>query len=87
VRQIDLGAQPGGLVRFKWDGIGNDGQVAPPGVYVVTANASVDGQMQALGTLVASRVESVSLNSNPPGATLNLRGGGSIGLDAVRELL
>lgn len=87
VRQIDLGAQPAGLVRFKWDGFANNGQNASAGVYVVTANASFDGATQAVDTLVSGRVESVSINSHPPGATLNLSGGGSVGLDAVRELL
>ncbi len=87
VRHLELGAQPPGVVRFAWDGLTDDGAVAPAGNYVVQAGASIDGSPQAMATLVESRVESVTLSSNPSGLTLNLKGIGPVNLNNVRELL
>ena len=87
VRQLELGAQSAGSIRFAWDGLTDDGAPANPGFYQVRASALVDGENQAMGTLVQQKVESVTLNSNPPGLTLNLKDFGSISLADVREVL
>lgn len=87
VRRLELGAQAAGTARFAWDGISDAGTAAPAGPYMVQANAVIDGKSQAIDTLVQTRVESVTLNSNPPGMTLNLRDLGSVNLNDIRELL
>ena len=87
VRQLDLGPQSAGQVRFSWDGLKGDGSTAVPGVYQVRASALVDGSNQAMGTLIQQRVESVTLDSSPSGLTLNLKDLGPVSMADVREVL
>ncbi len=87
VRQIPMGTQPPGVLRFEWDGLGEDGLAQPPGNYVVSATGTTEDAERALPVLTAARVESVTLSRNPPGVILNLDGIGSIGLDAVTQIL
>lgn len=87
VRQISLGAQQAGPVRFSWDGLTETGQAAPAGIYSVRANAVVDGQTEAMGTLIQTRVDSVTLGTQPGGLTLNLKDIGPVSFNDVRELL
>lgn len=87
VRQLSLGTQPSGRAPFSWDGLKGDGSGANPGAYTFTADGRIGGQAAALETLMRARVDSVTLRQNPPGATLNLDGVGSMDMSAVRELL
>ena len=96
VDSIDLGAQRPGITRFTWDGVveqanenvpGSEDVVAPPGVYTITAEASVSGEMQAAKTFVVDKVESVSLAKEGSAVTLNLTQGGSTSLSEIHEIL
>ena len=87
VRQISLGAHEAGPVRFSWDGLTDSGQAAPAGIYSVRANAMVDGQNEAMGTFIQTRVDSVTLGSQPSGLILNLKDIGPVSFNDVRELL
>ena len=87
VRQMPLGTQAGGLAGFHWDGRTNDGSNAPPGVYVISAAAQIDGKDQAVDTLVADHVDSVNIGKNGSGLTLNLSGLGSVDFSTVREIM
>ena len=87
VRQISLGAHEAGPVRFSWDGLTETGQAAPAGIYSVRANAVVDGQNEAMGTFIQTRVDSVTLGSQPGGLILNLKDIGPVSFNDVRELL
>jgi flagellar basal-body rod modification protein FlgD len=84
VRQLDLGAQSAGLANFKWDGTTDDGGIAPPGVYSVTAQYRDGGEMESGDTLVRGAVESVSIGQQ--GLSLEVRGLGELPFDAVREI-
>jgi flagellar basal-body rod modification protein FlgD len=86
IRRLDLGSQPAGPVDFQWDGLKNDGQFAPPGSYFISAEASIDGQFEAVETLLASEVRSVTL-SNSGGLLLDLDGIGSLDFSEVRQIL
>ena len=86
VRRLDLGSQPAGPVAFQWDGLKNDGQFAPPGTYFISAEAGMDGQFEAVETLLASEVRSVTL-SNSGGLLLDLDGIGSLDFSEVRQIL
>jgi flagellar basal-body rod modification protein FlgD len=86
IRRLDLGSQPAGPVEFQWDGLKNDGQFAPPGSYFISAEASIDGQFEAVETLLASEVRSVTL-SNSGGLLLDLDGIGSLDFSEVRQIL
>ena len=86
IRKLELGSQSAGQVSFKWDGIKSDGQFATPGKYLLTAEASFDGEVEALETLVATEVNSVTLNKNG-GLLLDLAGIGPIDFSEVRQIL
>jgi flagellar basal-body rod modification protein FlgD len=86
VRRLELGSQAAGSVSFQWDGLRDDGQYAPPGTYFVNAEASVDGRTEAVDTLLASEVRSVTL-SNSGGLLLDLEGVGSLDFSEVQQIL
>jgi len=86
VRRLELGSQAAGSVSFQWDGLRDDGQFASPGTYFVSAEASVDGRTEAVDTLLASQVRSVTL-SNSGGLLLDLEGVGSLDFSEVQQIL
>jgi len=90
VRSLPLGANGAGDILFKWDGFKNDGSVAPAGNYLVTAEASVDGNQQAVEVLLESRIDSISINQSidgsPSGSLLNLASGRSVSLNDVKQI-
>ena len=87
VKTIPMGQQAAGDVYFAWDGTDEAGNTMPPGLYRVAADANINGQNQAMPTLVASRVESVSVGRGGQGVSLNLAGLGSMDFNNVREIM
>jgi flagellar basal-body rod modification protein FlgD len=87
VQTVPLGTQAAGLASFQWDGLTSSGTAAAPGVYIVSANALVGGQTQAVNTLVTDKVNSVNIGANGAGLTLNLSGLGSVDFSTVREIM
>ncbi|HKK14555.1 MAG TPA: flagellar hook assembly protein FlgD [Gammaproteobacteria bacterium] len=86
VRSIPMGDHAAGNVDFKWDGMTSKGQAAPAGTYMVTAQATYNGKEQAVDTMTASTVQSVTLDKS--GAlTLNLAGAGSVDFSKVRQIM
>ncbi len=86
VRTLDLGSRAAGLVELEWDGLTDSGAPAPPGRYAVSVEALLDGRAEALETLVAARVQSVTLQRGGGGLALNLHGLGSVDLSEVRRI-
>lgn len=86
VREIHLGTQAAGQVAFSWDGSTDSGGYAPPGVYKVRAQASTEDGSEALQTLIAARVDSVTLGSGTQGLRLNLEGLGPIAFSDVAQI-
>lgn len=86
IRQLELGSQAAGPVAFQWDGLRDDGTFAAPGNYLVQAEAAFDNGNEALETLVASQVNSVTLNNNG-GLLLDLSGVGPLDFNEVRQIL
>ncbi|MDP1707787.1 MAG: flagellar hook assembly protein FlgD [Gammaproteobacteria bacterium] len=86
VRRLDLGQQASGLVSFGWDGTTDGGEAAAPGRYRIQATTLIDGRAQGADTLIDARVESVTLGNNGQGLSLNLFGGNTIALSAVRQI-
>jgi flagellar basal-body rod modification protein FlgD len=84
VRQVSLGHQPAGLVRFAWDGSLPDGTGAAPGYYRVYADP---GTGAAVPTLAAARVDSVLLGNDGQAAQLVLDGYGVTDLGAVKQVM
>ena len=87
VRRLELGPQGAGLVNFSWEGLNESGSAAIPGNYVIGAAVQRNGESEAASTLVASQVESVTLNQHQSGLTLNLKGLGTVDMDDIRLLL
>ncbi len=90
IRSLPLGANGAGDMLFKWDGFKDDGSVATPGSYLVTASAAVDGNQQAVEVSLESRIDSISINQSidgsPSGTLLNLASGQSVSLSDVRQI-
>ena len=87
VRSMDLGQQAAGAINFAWDGMDGSGNRALPGNYSVTAEAGIDGQMQALNTKVVAAVESVTLGQGGREISLNVAGVGEIALSRVNQIM
>jgi len=87
VHTIPMGAQQAGQLAFTWDGLDEGGNSLPEGAYRLAAEATINDQNTALTTLVEAHVDSVSLNRDGTGTTLNLAGLGSVLMDNVREVM
>lgn len=87
VRQFALGPKDAGNLKLTWDGVMDNGKKASPGTYSMKVEASMNGQMQALESLVRARVDSVSLGRNGLPPTLNVNGIGAVDMADVLEIL
>jgi len=81
-----LGAQSAGSAPFVWDGKDSNGKLAPPGVYKIQVEASINGTNTVLQPEIQSRVESVSMNGNN-GLQIKLVGLGTISYDQIKQIL
>lgn len=86
VRQMPMAGQGPGLVNFKWDGFGDEGQALPAGRYLMSVEGTLDGKYQRFETFALAPVESVSLSGEGQGLLLNLAGLGQVPFDEVREI-
>ena len=87
VKQMNLGAQTQGTVPFAWDGIMDNGTAAPNGVYQIKAMANVSGNAEAMSTYVASKVDSVTVDSATQNITLNTSSGDAIKISDIKQLM
>ncbi|MBZ0072354.1 MAG: flagellar hook assembly protein FlgD [Thiohalobacteraceae bacterium] len=86
VRRLPLGGQAAGEVRYQWDGLRDDGTYAPPGTYLISAEAAFGGTNQAIEANVVNRVNGVTLGSG--GALLlDLAGVGPLDFNQVKQIL
>lgn len=86
VRTIPMGAASG-YTNFEWDGLNDDGEAQPEGVYQFMATGSVNGQNTAFATAVVAKVDSVLVGSGGQGLTINLAGIGSVPFSEVQEII
>ncbi|MFV9615724.1 MAG: flagellar hook assembly protein FlgD [Gammaproteobacteria bacterium] len=90
VKTLPLGGHNAGELQFKWDGIGDAGSALPEGHYLVTAEALIDGETQAIEVALESRIDSISLNQNidgtQTGTLLNLSSGQTVTLDEIQQI-
>lgn len=87
VKTIAMGNQKEGLVRFGWDGTDQAGNTLPPGNYRIAAEGNIDGEVQAIETMVVAPVDSVTLGRGGGKMQLNVAGLGTMDFDVVREIL
>lgn len=86
VRNLPLGGYAPGGVSFKWDGFYDDGSTAGAGSYAIIAEAFIDGTQQAVEVALDTRVDSITLNQDGTGTTLNLASGESVPLSFVQQI-
>ncbi len=86
VRRLDLGAHAAGMVGFDWDGLDDAGRPVAPGNYEVRAEARIDGRARAIDTYLSDRVNSVSIDGDGKGLTLNLERQGGMALSRIKQI-
>jgi len=87
VRELPLGNQAAGLCNFKWDGLLANGQPAPTGTYQVSASLGSRSGDTALGTYIASKVESVTLSASGGSSTIRTETGTNLPLSQVKAVM
>ncbi len=87
VKQLNLGSQAAGSVKFSWDGKLDDGSYATPGLYQLKAEANIGGKNTGLDTYVSAKVESIDLGDAKKGVVLNLGTLGSIPFSQVKQVI
>ncbi len=85
MRRLDLGSAQAGMSGFVWDGKTDFGTTAPSGQYVFQVTAARGNVALPAEPVTLGRVDGVSLGTN--GMTLNLQGGGNVGMAAVKRIL
>jgi flagellar basal-body rod modification protein FlgD len=75
-----------GSHSFSWSGARLDGTAAAPGAYQMESIANVGGRNQSMEVMLRSRVNSVTLDANGRGLTLNTPNG-SLLLSDVRQVM
>lgn len=88
VKTLPLGGHKAGELQFKWDGFSDGGTVLPQGEYLVTAEALIDGDQQAIEVSLETRIDSINLNQNgaQAGTLLNLASGQTVTLDEIQQI-
>lgn len=84
LRQLDLGPQAAGIVRFAWDGQNEAGTAMPAGMYRISAFADIAGERQALTANLPNRVAGVTLGDR--GVLANLVGGSEVSTLDIKEI-
>jgi flagellar basal-body rod modification protein FlgD len=87
IRSVSMGPQGAGETVFNWDGFSSDGTRMPAGKYTITAESKGLNETVNLETFISADVESVTLNRNTRGISLNLRDMGSVDFSEVREIM
>jgi len=86
VKQVELGNQARGDVRFLWNGLDSEGNRLPQGNYTFSAEASTGGVTSQMEMALSANVDSVSINPDQS-VVLNLAGQGAVPLLSVEEIL
>jgi flagellar basal-body rod modification protein FlgD len=81
VRTLDLGKPTPGLVRFHWDGVGDNGEALAPGAYGLAAQAG----NTAVATYVNGKVTGVGMTGSD-GTYLDVDGFGGVLLSQVAQI-
>ncbi len=86
VKELSVADMQSGDKTVDWNGFDNVDVAKGDGVYSLTAyGTNQDGQLQSIDTIVASRVNSVGINSNGS-MTLTLATGEKVAMETVREI-
>jgi flagellar basal-body rod modification protein FlgD len=86
VHQLSLGVQGQGLADYQWDGTLADGSKAPPGDYVVQAEAVIGGSTVQADNLTQAKIDSVTFGKLGDGLKVSLAGIGRTDFSELREI-
>ncbi len=87
VQQISLGSRGPGISNFEWDGTLPNGELAEPGTYRIAAVIQNGSDEEAVGTLVATPVESVALTGGGRSAQITTAGGQELSLSQIKAIM
>jgi flagellar basal-body rod modification protein FlgD len=87
VRRVSIPAVQTGLNEFAWDGITDRGTPAGAGHYQFQVTAKFGNSTESLPLLLNTTVNSVTIDPNTHGLTLNTRGLGAVALSDVRRVI
>jgi len=87
LKQINLGQNQAGFVDYQWDGVLDNGQTVAPGQYVVTAEATFNGEAEAFENLSQVHVDSVTIGQGSEELTLSSSGYDDISLSDVLRIM
>lgn len=86
VKEITLGDIQKGEQGITWDGTDNDANARASGEYEITAyGTNESGDVVALGSIVPSKINSISVNEDGTIA-LTLKSGDVVSMDSVKEI-
>jgi len=86
VKELSVGTMQAGDKLVDWNGLDNSETERATGEYSITAyGTDAEGNLQTVGTIVPSRVNTVGINSDGS-ITLTLATGEKVGLSSVREI-
>ena len=86
VKSFTVTPQSSGLTNFTWDGTTTNGTAAPAGTYTFAVSANINGSSQAVSPMVASTVNSVTLDPTTQSLDVNTTNG-TIPLSSVVSIL
>lgn len=86
VKRVPMGIQPGGDMKFSWDGMDQNNAAVPPGQYSVAITGNIGKQTMQFETHMAANVDSVVLGKNGQGMKLNVEGVGQMNLSDVKQI-
>lgn len=86
IKELNLGHNESGDVKFKFDGLDENGDPLNSAVLRINASATIDGKKQDLTTYIASNVDSVTMSGNGKPLLLNVDGFGQVGLEDIKAI-
>ncbi|MGH8136668.1 MAG: flagellar hook assembly protein FlgD [Steroidobacteraceae bacterium] len=86
VTSFNVTPQANGLTPFSWNGTTSAGTAAPPGLYQIQVNATVNGATNAVSPMVVSKVESVMLDPASQAVDLSTDSG-TVALNSVISVM
>ncbi len=86
VKSYNLNAREKGDLAFTWDGLDENGQAMPSGVYRFEAKGTIEGKSTEFETFIASNVDSVTINKNGQPMTLNVSGFGKVSMNDIKTI-
>lgn len=87
VRSMNFGQQTEGDKNYIWDLALDNGAIANDGVYSIKAYGVNGGKAYELESMIADKVESVSIDQNSASITLNTEGMGSVSFSNVEQIM